>query len=164
MIYEGIDFFNEEETMFINELLLNFKEDEVPGYKRMEYRRDYYRQQVELLDSMNIKILDEIKKHTGKEATINATWINRIDDKSNDSDDYHRDETDLSFIYYPTNSFNGGELECIVNNETINKLIITNGFIILTNKVKHRVKPVISGVRWSIASFCSFKQIPIKLV
>ena len=70
---------------------------------------------------------DEIKKHTGKEATINATWINRIDDKSNDSDDYHRDETDLSFIYYPTNSFNGGELECIVNNETINKLIITNG-------------------------------------
>lgn len=164
MIYEGVELYGDKELVFIYELLMSFKEDEVPGYKRLEYRRDYYRQQVELMDSMNDKLLGIIKKHTGKEATINATWVNRIDDTSNSGDDYHRDDTDLSFVYYPTKDFEGGELECIVNDEIINTPVEANTYIILTNKIKHRVKPVTSGIRWSIASFCSFKQTSIKLV
>ena len=164
MVFNGYDFLDENEIDFINQLLINFKEDEVPGYKKNEYRRDYYRQEVKLLESIEDKILKIIKEISGRDTVIAATWVNRVDSESNNDDDYHKDDTNASFVYYPNNDFAGGELEYIINDEVITTQIRSNSYVILTNKVKHRVKPVLSGVRWSVAAFCAFKQIKSNLI
>ena len=97
-----------------------------------------------------------IKKHISKEVIIDTVWLNMVDNNSNKNDDYHRDSTNMSFVIYPLKSFEGGELECVINNEVKNFEVEENSIVIMLHNIEHRVKPVIDGVRWSIAVFCNY--------
>lgn len=160
MVFTGDNLLTEDELVFVNELINNFIPDEVPGVKKYEYRRDYYRQMVVLPESISNKILTIIHQHTNRDVTIAGTWINRIDSESNKSDEYHRDDTDISFVFYPQGNFVGGEVECPTDLIAVKP----NSYLIMANKIQHRVKPVTNGVRWSIALFCVYKRKTVDLI
>jgi hypothetical protein len=149
-IFDGVE---------LNEMMLiidNFNEEYEPTTD--EYRNDYHKQQVFLSEELIEKVKIVASKHTSKKIKINSIWINKIDNTDNLNDDYHRDDTDLSFVIYPTKDFKGGDLECIINNKNELFEITTNSAIMIFHKTQHRVKQVIEGVRWSIALFCVYEK------
>lgn len=153
ILYEP-NILSESDLIEINYLINNFKEEYIPVIG--EARNDYFKQRIFLSDSLIQKIRNIIKNHTNKEVVIKGEWLNKIDSNSNNDDDFHRDDTDLSFVIYPNKTFEGGELEYLINNKSTTIDIIENSALMLLHKVEHRVKPVISGIRWSIAIFCIY--------
>lgn len=164
MIFYGENLLNGDELFYVNDLLNDFTPDEVPEYKKFSHRRDYYRQLVELPNSLNEKIIKIVKETTGRDVTIAAAWINRIDSNSNQSDDFHRDDTDLSFVLYPSKNFSGGNVQYVIGSETHSFNVSDNSYIMMTNKIKHKVEPTTNGVRWSIALFCYYTKDRVALI
>lgn len=142
------------ELQLIEKLIVEFNPDEIPELKSNGYRNDYYKQRIELPNTINDKVRTIIQKHTNKKVNIMAIWLNKIDNNSNQDDEFHRDDTDMSFVIYPYHNFIGGELELKNNILPIESNI---GYIILHN-VEHRVRKVVEGVRWSIAFFCQYTK------
>jgi Rps23 Pro-64 3,4-dihydroxylase Tpa1-like proline 4-hydroxylase len=80
--------------------------------------------------------------------------INRIDTTSNTNDGYHYDDSDVTFILYLNDEFEGGEFEYIDNKNSVKKIKPKKNMIIISNdKVSHRVLPVVSGIRYSLIYF-----------
>jgi len=92
-----------------------------------------------------------------------STWLNCVNNKTNQNDTFHTDISEISIVIYLNEDFKGGELE--YKDETGNKKTYIpkiNSGIIMTNKLLHRVLPVIKGKRFSIVSFLENKNIKIK--
>ena len=84
-------------------------------------------------------------------------WINKIDINSNKNDNFHTDISPCSLILYLNDEYIGGELEYINDNNNKLKIIPQkNLIVIMNNRLKHRVLPVTSGVRYSLVAFFSF--------
>ena len=141
---------DDNDLEYIESLINNFVPDEVPTING--YRNDFFKQKIKLNDNILKKVELTILKQINKKIDVMGIWLNKIDPLSNNDDDFHRDDTNLSFVIYPFNNFKGGELELRDRILPITKNI---SYILLHN-VEHRVKPVIEGIRWSIAIFCQY--------
>ena len=108
----------------------------------------YFRQYIDLNDPLirNIVVGLEsyIKTKLYTNLELKSMWINK-------------DISPCSLLLYLNDDYVGGELEYI--NDTNNRLKITpqkNLMIIMNNELQHRVLPIISGVRYSLAVFFGF--------
>lgn len=94
---------------------------------------------------------------------INGIWINKVTNETNQSDDYHLDESDFTIITYLNDDFVGGEFVYLDSN---NKSILVkpekNMCILQNNKLRHRVNPVSSGIRYSCVTFLNYVGKDIK--
>lgn len=154
MIKIEYNILNDNQLSVIDDFIKHFNPDEIPAKTTDGYRNDYFKQRIELPEDITKKVKSVINKHTNKGVEIMAAWLNKIDVNSNQDDDFHRDDTDMSFVIYPHHNFVGGELELRDNILPIESNI---GYIILHN-VEHRVRKVTDGIRWSVAFFCQYSK------
>lgn len=161
MVLSIKNFLNDDEFKIIQDLIDNYEEEQHPILNVVEgYRNDYFKQKITLPEFIINKVNNSIMELLGHKIEIESIWINKIDPNGNLNDHYHRDDTNLSFVYYPNDDFVGGELD--VENEILP--ITKNSVYIILHKVQHRVLKVKSGVRWSIALFCQYSTETKKLI
>lgn len=160
LINNNFNLLSEEEETLLNNKCNNFFVTHKPNINQAKKIKNYYygyKFNLEEFKTTNIphKIIRYIKSLVAvNDISILGVWINKINDKSNKDDDFHKDYSDLTFLLYLNEDFNGGEFEYI--NEKKTKIKIKpkkNLSIIIDNKIQHRVLPVISGVRFSLVMF-----------
>ena len=140
-----------------NNLILS----ESPKEKTKNERNYYFREFLDLNDPlmhnivMGLESYIKTKLYTNLE--LDSMWINKIDINSNKNDNFHTDISPCSLILYLNDEYIGGELEYINDNNNKLKIIPQkNLIVIMNNRLKHRVLPVTSGVRYSLVAFFSF--------
>lgn len=134
----------------INESLL---QEPLPG------RNSYRRKVIKLKDETVKKILDIVKNNYGIQCTYTGSWINIVDNTANKKDKFHYDVADFSLIIYLNDDYVGGELEYQNYNivEDIQKFKpVKNSAVLISKDVLHRVLPVLSGKRYSLATFFNY--------
>jgi hypothetical protein len=121
----------------------------------------YFRQHIDLKDPLMYNIVmgleSYIKTKLYTNLELKSLWINKIDINSNKDDDFHKDISTCSLILYLNDDYIGGELEYI--NDTNNRLKIIpqkNLVVIMNSELQHRVLPITSGIRYSLAAFFGF--------
>lgn len=103
------------------------------------------------LDEFKMKMLDVV----GIDYHIqhNGIFINKITEKTNQNDSYHRDESDLTIVTYINDDYIGGEFEYVINNEIKILKPRPNLSVMMDKKILHRVLPVIGGERYSLITW-----------
>lgn len=161
MVLSINNYLNKDEFKIIQDLIDNYKEEQHPILNVVEgYRNDYFKQKIDLPKHILEKVNNTVMELLNHRIELESIWINKIDINGNLNDHYHRDDTNLSFVYYPNDDFEGGELD--VEGEILP--IVKNSVYIILHKVQHRVLKVTSGVRWSIALFCQYSVDTKKLI
>ena len=159
-VNENFNLLSEDEQELLKNKCDNFILTQEPGFTNNETQKNYYcrnilnPKDVEIQGIIN-KVIEHIK-NTIDETMVDllGLWINKVNDKSNKKDDFHKDSSDLTFLLYLNENFNGGEFEYI--NEEKEKIKIkpkTNLSIITNDKLYHRVLPVTKGERFSLVMF-----------
>ena len=129
----------------------------------------YFREYIDLKDPlmhnivMGLESYIKTKLYTNLE--LKSMWINKIDINSNKDDNFHKDISPCSLILYLNDDYVGGELEYI--NDTNNRVKIIPQkklVVIMNNQLEHRVLPITSGVRYSLAAFFGFMDNPTKSI
>ena len=129
----------------------------------------YFREYIDLKDPlmhnivMGLESYIKTKLYTNLE--LKSMWINKIDINSNKDDNFHKDKSTCSLILYLNDDYVGGELEYI--NDTNNRVKIIPQkklVVIMNNQLEHRVLPITSGVRYSLAAFFGFMDNPTKSI
>lgn len=88
-----------------------------------------------------------------------TNWINKVSIETNKNDDFHFDTSDLTFVTYLNNEFEGGELIYIDEFGKTKKIIPKkNMTLIMNDKLLHKVSPVTKGIRYSLVTFFTMKQ------
>lgn len=88
-----------------------------------------------------------------------TTWINKVSIETNKNDDFHYDTSDLTFVTYLNNEFEGGQLIYIDEIGKTKKIIPQkNMTLIMNDKLLHKVAPVTNGIRYSLVTFFTMKQ------
>lgn len=139
-----------EELLFLNSICSKFVPTENVSIIN---DTNYYIRKI--IDS-KIDLLEYQKKciiHIESEYEIQGMWINKINTSTNQYDDFHIDEHDLSIITYLNEDFEGGEFEYIFKNKKIKIKPIINSSLIMDKTIKHRVLNVTNGERFSLVSF-----------
>jgi len=159
----NINILNDDELLYIDNFCKSINEalldDPLPG-------RNSYRRKVIILKNETIqKILNTVKNNYGIKCRYRGSWINIVDNTANKDDKFHYDDTDFSLIIYLNDNYVGGELE--YENSSIKGDIkkikpIKNSAILLSKNVLHRVLPVLSGKRYSMATFFNYDESFIK--
>jgi predicted 2-oxoglutarate/Fe(II)-dependent dioxygenase YbiX len=92
---------------------------------------------------------------------VNECGLNIITNERQLEDSLHFDMCDLSYVTYFNSNFEGGEF-CYYENEVETVIKPKAGLTIQINdKTPHRVKPVTSGIRYSLYTFL-YKKIIFK--
>lgn len=159
-INENFNHLTKDEYTILKNKCDNFILTHEPSSINNGYEKNYYYRH--LLDKNDIEIKPIIDKVTNiiKE-TINKSrvdilglWINKVNSDSNKNDDFHKDSSDLTFLLYLNENFDGGEFEYINGeNQKIKIKPKINLSIISNDKLYHRVSPVINGERFSLVMF-----------
>lgn len=103
------------------------------------------------------KILNTFLNKSGINYKIGDLWINKINNETNKNDDYHTDASNLSVVIFLNDDFEGGEFEYVDNFGKNNKIKPEkNKAILMDNKLRHRVLPVISGERFTLVCFLKY--------
>jgi Rps23 Pro-64 3,4-dihydroxylase Tpa1-like proline 4-hydroxylase len=89
---------------------------------------------------------------------LNLVTINYIDKDNFKNDLFHFDYSDKTFITYINDDFIGGEFQYIISGEIHTIKPKKNLSILLDSNIKHRVLPVETGHRYSLACFFSAKE------
>jgi Rps23 Pro-64 3,4-dihydroxylase Tpa1-like proline 4-hydroxylase len=141
-----------EELIFLNSICSSFVEIKSHSIISKE-KNNYYL--TKILNS-KIHLLEYQKKcitHLDGEYEIQGSWINKINAITNQNDDFHTDESDISIVTYLNEDFEGGEFEYIFNDETIKIRPIKNTTLIMNREIRHRVLNVTNGERFSLIFF-----------
>jgi len=151
----------EKNVEIINNLLTN---DEITYLfnitqteSNWEYQT-YYNQPGQYFDSIKLDI-DKLKNYYntithGGDYSILETGLIVVKNDRQLHNSSHVDESDISYVTYINDEYTGGEFEYF--DELNNKTTIVpkkNMTILISNKVRHKVCKVNSGVRFSIYSF-----------
>lgn len=158
LIEDNINLFNDEEKKLLEEKCKNFIIDEYPNSVG-NYKNFYTKYNIYNKDKNYESIFEKVKKYLKKNLkndnfTLEGVWINKVDTETNKSDDFHTDDSDLTFLIYLNEDFDGGEFEYEDENKFKHKIKPKKYLGIITNnKVSHRVNPVVKGVRYSMVFF-----------
>lgn len=151
---------NDDDMELLQEKCNNFISTQPPT-KEKDKINFYFRQFLDLRDPLMYNIVmgleSYIKTKLYTNLELKSMWINKIDSDSNKNDNFHKDISPCSLILYLNDDYIGGELEYI--NDTNNRLKIIPQkklVVIMNNQLEHRVLPITSGVRYSLAAFFGF--------
>lgn len=171
LIDENIIEFNNDEKIVLENVIKNFLSHEEIKEYNIERAKNYYIRQMiveksKIINEDFISIIDKIEKYVEKikfykDSTIklNKCWLNKIDINTNKNDEFHYDLSDLSFILYLNDNFNGGVYEYINDAKEI-LWVKPKKFMTITtqkNQILHRVLPVSDGVRYSLVCFFDYE-------
>lgn len=120
----------------------------------------YFRKLIPKINLVDLQhqLMDYIEENYSSEYYINGIWVNQITPDSNKNDDFHQDNSELTFLFFLNDKFVGGEFEYITDTHTKVIKPEVGMCLLMDNKTPHRVKPVKSGVRYSLVVFVSQKQ------
>ena len=163
VIEDNIDLFTLKEKEILKKRCLSFKIDDIPqkiGKSKNYYVREYISNDDEDMKSIILKIKNYLDKKVKIKLNFKMAWINKITNETNKKDDFHRDESDITFLMYLNDEFTGGEYEYIVpENKNKEKLKPKKYLSIITNNsISHKVNPVLEGERYSMVFFYDFDK------
>ena len=163
VIEDNIDLFTLKEKEILKKKCLSFKIDNTPeltGKSRNYYVRHFISNDDEDMKSIILKIKNYLDKKVKIKLNFKMAWINKITNETNKKDDFHRDESDITFLMYLNDEFTGGEYEYIVpENKNKEKLKPKKYLSIITNNsISHKVNPVLEGERYSMVFFYDFDK------
>ena len=159
---------NDDDMEFLYKKYNNFILAQSPQ-KVKDNTNYYFRQFLDLNDplirNIGMRLESYIKTKLYTNLELVSMWINKVDINSNKDDEFHTDISPCSLILYLNDDFIGGELEYI-NDTNIKLKIIPQKNLIITmnNRLKHRVLPISSGVRYSLVAFFSFMDTQTKSI
>lgn len=176
LIDENTIEFNDDDKIVLDNVIKNFtSHEEIKEYKSGRAKNHYIRQMIveksKIINYDFISIINKIEKYVEKikfykDSTIklNNCWLNKIDVNTNKNDEFHYDSSDLSFILYLNDDFNGGVYEYMDETKKIFGVNPKKFMTITTqkNQVLHRVLPVSDGVRYSLVCFFDYEIKPNK--
>lgn len=162
VVEDSTHLFNLEEREILEKKYKSFINNDAPNKKFKNY---YVREHVDnnndefktIISKINNRVTKLLKTENIK---LDGFWVNKITNETNKNDGFHKDESDITFLMYLNDEFTGGDYQYVVP-ETKNKELIKPKkylSIVTTKDVEHRVKPVISGERYSIVFFYSFDK------
>lgn len=154
LINENFDLLSNDEYRLLKNKCDNFIIDGKPTLNS----NYYYRYFIDLNDTTIKGIIHKITQYIQNTININninllRVWINIVNGESNKNDEFHTDASDLSFLLYLNDNFDGGDFEYINRNKKIKIKPKSNISIILDNTIYHRVSPVTNGERFSLVMF-----------
>lgn len=157
MIDTVYNMFDEDFMKFLKSKISDKKFSEP---SRNSTSRNYYNRLEFELDEKTKEKLESLlfSKYNKKyELKKGGVWINKVNTESNQDDDFHFDNSDLSIVTYLNNDFGGGQFEYI-NSENENiKIEPRQGLsIFIQSKTLHRVLPVSFGTRYSCVFFFDY--------
>jgi len=159
-IYKNSKSLNDDDMELLQKKCNNFIFSQPPTLEK-DNTNFYFRQYIDLKDPLIHNIVTGLESYIKTKLYTNlelkSMWINKIDSDSNKNDNFHKDISPCSLILYLNDDYIGGELEYI--DDTNNRLKIIpqkNLVVIMDNQLKHRVLPITSGVRYSLAAFFGF--------
>jgi len=155
LVNENFNILTLNESNFLKNICDNFISSEESNHTKNYYNRHSLDLKNIQVKTISNKIINKIKEIINQNSieTI-GLWINKVNNESNKNDEFHKDISDLTFILYLNENFNGGDFEYI--NENKEKIKIkpkTNLSIISNNQLFHRVLPVTEGERFSLVLF-----------
>lgn len=154
-----IDCFDEKTKNYVNFRVKNFHPETSPGTSENYYFREYIEGDEAIIGVRYFldKVYDVFKNDFFyPQVELAGMWINRVDNTSNQNDDFHRDINKFSTITFLNDDFEGGCLEYwnIKDNVPVQiKLEPFTTFIFEGSKFPHRVLPVLKGTRYTLISF-----------
>ncbi len=141
------NFLNDDEIEYLNELSKNFiiHRSDIYNQTRVNYSK---------LESYQNKVNKFISDNFEDKYVVKSLELNRITEHDVNMNGFHNDHSDLTFISYFNNNFEGGEFEYIDNDN--NHIFIKpeiNMTLIMDKNPLHRVNKVTRGERFSLATF-----------
>lgn len=168
MFEEIENLLSENDLYFLENKCKNFHTSDTPHKSddNTNSHNFYVRDMVNIkknLIEFQVKIENYLFEKLKIKYKTNGIWINKVTNKTNQSDDYHLDESDFTIITYLNDDFVGGEFVYLdSNNETISVKPKKNMCILQNNKLFHKINPVSSGVRYSCVTFLNYVAKDIK--
>ena len=165
LINENFNILSDSEQFLLNNKCDNFVLTHVQNPNQNKKTNNYYQRYKFNFEDSEIKeiikkIINYVKSITNQnEIKPLGVWINKVNSESNKNDDFHKDVSDLTFLLYLNENFEGGDFEYI--NEKKEKIKIkpkTNLSIISNSELYHRVLPVTNGERFSLVVFLKVKN------
>jgi len=155
-IYENI--LLEKEISFLLKIILEKKDFlNKPLTKNRNYSRIMLSQQE--IDTNLKHYLNNIPYVFEKNLfNLDLITINYIDRENFKNNLFHFDHSDISFITYINDDFEGGEFEYMISNETHTIKPKKNLSILFDSNIMHRVLPVETGKRYSLVCFFTAKE------
>lgn len=158
-INEKLDILTDDEILFLDNKCKNFIATEEPKLYSFGLSKNYYNRLSFKNEETNERIIEKLVTYVqnitnNKKINYWGGSINKVFNSSNENDDLHTDISDYTIILYLNDDFSGGEFEYInENGESVKIKPKKNLCIISTDKLKHRVLPVIDGERYSLVIF-----------
>ena len=152
------DFLNEDELVYLKKLSENFVIEEPKKPTGNEYDRMVLKDN-NALKSYQLKLNNYLKTINNEYIQEGNFWMTKSDNNVTKLDGFHKDICNLTFVSYFDINFTGGEFEYIDEND--NEILITvkkNMTLLMTDNVRHRIRPVKSGNRHSLVVFFSLKE------
>ena len=164
LLIEKSNLLSEDEKIFLSSIIENFKPETTPGTSENYYFRQFIEGE-EMLASIE-KFLGKISNTLTHDffyphAKLEGMWVNRVDNTSNQNDNFHRDINKFSSVTFLNDDFTGGNFEYwdIISNES---RLITPKYldtvIFEGSRIPHRVQPVTEGVRYTLVSFWNLES------
>jgi hypothetical protein len=147
-----LDVISQQDLIELQEASYRFKADVLPNSKNNFYTR----QKLKVPDWQFVDKIQQEITGRGIEMFIQSLWINEIRVEK-DEESMHSDASDGTAITFINDEFSGGELECEVDGQIIRVIPKRGRTIIILNKIKHRVLPLTSGVRYTAVLFFKLK-------
>jgi predicted 2-oxoglutarate/Fe(II)-dependent dioxygenase YbiX len=146
--------FNTTQTKLLKEMVEDFVVYESNGQINDEYFSYYNKKPVELPETIANKIIKVVSEATGHNYKIHNALINWVGVGTNEDDDFHKDVfSDLTFLYYPSKNYDGGELEWIEELKVKGIKPRKGVSVLINDHTPHRVKKVTKGDRYSLVVF-----------
>lgn len=162
MVFKINNILSESELNGLQQFIKENKSyDSIPNNSDDENKKNYYyRKAYQINLTLSKKITRLVKEKLGVEYKIIDCWVNFVFNDSNKNDDFHFDKSDLSFIIYLNDDFEGGEFEYIdYDAKKIQKIKPKKNLGLITSDgLLHRVLNVKKGIRYSLIIFLKKKQ------
>lgn len=158
MVGKIYNLLNEEELEYLNSVINNKNEWKYrTGYKNPKQYFDSI-----IIDKNNLKSYFDIITNNG-ELNIKETGLNVITFETQLENNTHFDESDISYITYLNEDFQGGEFVYYDENNIATTIKPIQGLTItIENKTLHKVNKIDKGIRYSLYTFLQKKQKNIK--
>jgi predicted Rdx family selenoprotein len=155
----------ENQKQLLQARIIDFKVDERDGENltgnigKNYFTRSWIKGATEEFKSFEKGILEIIVQHESSfNIELNSIWINKITPDTNKKDPFHSDNSQIATVTFLNDDFVGGEFQYKLNG-TQNIIPEKYKTIVFTGKqIKHRVRPVIKGERYTLVTFWERKK------
>jgi predicted 2-oxoglutarate/Fe(II)-dependent dioxygenase YbiX len=158
--------------LLINKYNINseLRDAEVYSPNNVEIKKETRKSKVSFVDDIGImgdRILDKVKEHVGDikgyEPSLDTFQFTKYE--KGDFFDWHADSNDTVFkdrfytiVLQLNDDYENGDFQLLINKEITLERGVGNLFI-FPSEVVHRVKPITSGIRYSLVNWLKLKQI-----